>query len=190
MTYSDSNDHDSTVEYSDSDLSETAGEARDLQEENDVLKHRLDMATSKIMKLQGTADQITDVEIGREVENLQEAIQWWVNGVEKDWRKQLRDFRQTFSQILNSKDQNFVIHGLGFGDGTSHEADAAWMSWLGDLSTCIYVILGRQIWVYLYKYIFSDTYPVGVSDDSGATFDDILAVMKSGTEDESTYGPF
>lgn len=190
MDYSDSNDHDSTMEYSDSDLSETADEATDLQEENDVLKYRLDMATSKIMKLQGTADQITDVEIGREFESLQESIQWWINGVEKDLRKQVRDFRHIFSQVLNSKDQNFVINGLGFGDGTSHEEDAAWVRWLGNLSTCIYVVLGRQIWVYFYKSIFSDTYPIGVSDESEVTFDDILSIMKSGTEDESAYDPF
>ncbi|CRG88064.1 hypothetical protein PISL3812_05090 [Talaromyces islandicus] len=186
MAYPDSNDHDSTADYSDSDLSETADGLRDLREENNALKARLDMATSKIMKLQGTADQITDVEIGREVESLQDAIQWWINGVEKELRKQSRDFRHTFSQVLNHRDGIYLVnHELGFGDETSHEADIAWMRWLGDLSTCIYVVLGRNIWVYLHKEIFNETYPIGVSENSKYTFNDILSVMKSGDEDEN-----
>lgn len=187
MAYSDSNDHGSTVDYSDSDLSETAYEPRNLREENDILKARLDMATAKIMKLQGTTDQIADVEIGKRVESLQDAIQWWINGVEKDLRKQSRDFRHTFSQILNYRYPDWVIRELGFSDETSHEADAMWMTWLGDLSTCIYVVLGRQIWVYLYEKIFSQAYPTGVSEDSKLTFDDILSVMRSDGEDECTY---
>ncbi|KAH8690253.1 hypothetical protein BGW36DRAFT_364975 [Talaromyces proteolyticus] len=145
------------MDYSDSVRLKALGDPRDLQEENDVLRYRLDAAISKIMKLQSATDQITDVDIGRRVESLQDAIQWWVNSVGKDLRKRSRDFRSIFHRALDRKDQASIIRELGLANESCHDSDVEWIMWLVNLSTCIYIVLGRHIWEYLSENIFSET---------------------------------
>lgn len=173
----------------DSDMSE-ADEPRSLEDENAHLRRLLDASTSKIMKLQGTADttdQITDVKIGRSVEALQDAIQWWINSVEQDLRKQEKDFRHTFHRRLDHEGRLSGYRALGLYDDTSTGTDAEWMTWLGNLSTCIYVVLGREIWAYLQTKIFNRRFPIGVYGDIRSIFDDIFSVMRRGSKDQGLY---
>lgn len=161
--------------------------AGDLQGEIDDLQYRLNEASSRIMQLLSPADQITDTEIGKKVESLQDAIQWWINGVEQDLRKQSQDFRSFFQRVLHGKDRARCLQTLGICNYSSRGADSEWLTWLGSLSTSIYVAMGRQIWGYLDEEIFSNMYPVAVSSDSAETFDDILSVMKSDSQTEGAY---
>jgi hypothetical protein len=173
----------------DSDMSE-ADESRGLEDENAHLRRLLDASTSKIMKLQGTADttdQITDVKIGKSVEALQDAIQWWINSVEQDLRKQEQDFRQIFHKAPDDEGLLSKYRVPGLYDDSSPGAHAEWMTWLSNLSTCIYVVLGREIWAYLQTKIFSRKFPIGVRGEVRSTFDDIFSVMRRGSKDQGSY---
>lgn len=167
-----------------------ADEPRGLAGTNAHLRRLLDASTSKIMKLQGTADttdQITDVKIGKSVEALQDAIQWWINSVERDLRKQNQDFRHIFHSITDHEIRSSEYRTIGLYDDASPGTDAEWMTWLGNLSTCIYVVLGRGIWAYLQTEIFSAIFPIGVDGELKSTFEDIFSIMRRGSIDQGLY---
>ena len=156
--------------------------ARDLQDEIDSLRQRLNEASSKLMQLLSPAGQITDTEIERKIESLQDAIQWWINAIEQDLRKQSQDFGSLFRHLFSDKHAAQYLRTLGICKDSACAADSEWVLWLGGLSTSIYVVLSRHIWVYLDDEVFSDKYPVGVSTDSTKIFDDILSVMRGGSQ--------
>jgi hypothetical protein len=164
-------------------------ETRDLEGENARLRRLLDASTAKIMKLQGTADttdQITDVEIGKSVEALQDAIQWWINSVEKDLRNQGQDFRDIFRRRL-ARDGCFIeFHAPGLYGDVRSDTGAEWMTWLGNLSTCIYVVLDRAIWDCLQAKIFSRTFLIGVYGHGKLAFQDIFSAMRGDSEDQGS----
>lgn len=157
---------------------EAVRESTALLDKINHLERELDGATSKIMRLEGTADQITDTEIAKKVESLRDAIQQWVNGVEQDLRDRGKDFGVQFLQTLHDDDGAYTLEELGLFDSPGCGTDADWMMWLGGLSTCIFVVLCRHIWAYLEQDIFRHRYPVGVLRYLNDTFDDILDVMK------------
>lgn len=165
------------MDNSSSKFSGRSDRARDCQDEVNDLQRRLDEATSKIMTLVRTAEQITDTEIGEQVEGLQDAIQWWVNGVEQDLKRHGRDFKDIFHRVMRDDDDARVFFQLRLCT-SSRGTDTGWWEWLGELSTSIYIVLSRHIWVYLQYKIFDDPYPIGVSRRLANTFDDILRVME------------
>lgn len=170
------------MDHEKSESSETSVVTRDLQREIDDLRQRLNEASSRLMQLLSPAAQITDTEIERKIESLQDAIQWWINAIEQDLRKQSQDFRSLFERVLSDKDKAQYLRTLDICNDSSSGADVEWVRWLGSLSTIIYVVLSRHIWVYLDDEVFRDRYPVGVSKDSAKTFDEILSVMKGGSQ--------
>ncbi|QKX62794.1 uncharacterized protein TRUGW13939_09959 [Talaromyces rugulosus] len=169
-----------------SGLSRTADVPRGLQGKKNVLNYHLYSAVDEIMCHRGIKNEMRDGLIGYGFECLQVAIQEWVLGIDRDLIKQSRNFRRTFKEVFDREDLILLIRELGLGDETSDEADEAWMRWVCDLGTCTRIVLIRHIWQYLYKNIFAERYPIGVSEDSRSTFDDIFSVMKSGREDENT----
>lgn len=171
---------------SDSDFSDEVDEPGDHHEIN-ILRHNLDEARSRIMMLLNPADQITDMEIGKKVNNIQDAIQNWTNKVELHLKERSRDFNSSFYDALEKEDEAPYLHLIYDSDETSHGADLEWMRWLGNISTCIYFVLGRHIWTYLHKNIFDNRYPIGVSISLRGMFDDILSIMRSDGNDEGAY---
>lgn len=157
-----------------------------LQEQIRVLRHQLDEATSKIMSLQNTTDQITDADIRKRFGDLQDAIQQWIHGIEQCLKGQFKDFSRTLGRLLEDLDDEYrpeVIRELGRYDETDRDGNSAWMKWIGNLNTSIYIVLSRLIWEFLYANVFIETYPIGVSRDSRATFEDILSVMRGSGEE-------
>lgn len=153
------------------------GETRALLDRINHLEHMLGDAASKIMRLEGTADQITDTEIGKKVESIRDAIQRWVNGVEQDLREQDKDFGRRFQRVLREDHGDSIPRRLGLFIDSGCDTDPEWMTWLSRLSTCIYVVLGRQIWAYIEEEILGCRYPVGAYRTLVDAFDDILDVM-------------
>lgn len=153
-----------------------------LQEQIRVLRHQLDEATSKIMNLQSTTDQITDADIRKRFGDLQDAIQQWIHGIEQYLKGQSKDFSHTLEDA-DDKYRFKLIRELGLYDETDRDGNSALMEWIGILNTSIYFVLSRLIWGVLYTNVFKETYPIGVSEDSRATFDDILSVMRGSGEE-------
>ena len=176
------------MDHEKSESSETSVVTRDLQREIDDLRQRLNEASSRLMQLLSPAAQITDTEIERKIESLQDAIQWWINAVEQDLRKESQDFRSLFERVLSDKHTAQYLRTLDICKDSSSGPDVEWVRWLGGLSTSIYVVLSRHIWVYLDDVVFRHRYPVGVSEDSSETFDDILSVMKGGSQTSGSWG--
>lgn len=168
-----------------SDESGLQHDPRVLREQIRVLRHQLDEATSKIMSLQSTTDQITDADIRKRFGELRDAIQDWIYGIEKFLKGQSKDFSRTLGCVLEDFDDEYrleVISELGLYDDTDRD-NSAWMEWIVSLNTGIYIVLSRLIWGFLYAKVFSKKYPIGVARDSCLTFAEILSVMRGSGEE-------
>jgi hypothetical protein len=171
-------------------------EIRRLRIQNEELQRRLDQSAAKMMKLRGGADQITDANIEKRFEGLYGAIQRWVTNVELDFKRQSRDFRKAFSEILHYEERDKLLLDLGLREEDKDDAgNSIWnsgskdfgkMRWLGQLDTCIYVVLSRLIWRRLY-YIFKGPYPLGMHDDTMKGFDYLIGAIKAESDGEGSY---
>lgn len=163
-------------------------ELEDILEENDKLRSDLGDARVRLMNLLGNANQITDGDIGVEIEKLQDAIEIWVNNIQQDIRNEGRDFKSLFDLELSrldltddsaSRSQHSPLPRIFNCGEATNRLDLEWMKWASKLSTCIYFVLSRHIWNYLEDNIFNDIYPVGVSGSSAQIFNEILSVMRN-----------
>jgi hypothetical protein len=186
---------DSAMDTFDGWPNQTISEITRLRSENAELQGRLDHSVAKIMKLQGGVEQITGGDVKKRFERLYGAIQDWVAEIELDLMRHSRDFRDVFREIVHYENKDRLLLELGLREEGDDEAtwnrnskDYGKMRWLGQLDTCINVVLSRLIWCRLFNDIFVTYYPLGLDDDATKGFDYMIEAIEGDSDGNATKG--
>ena len=171
----------------------TVGNAPTLEDYNLALaqikhyKSAFDQAKSDLMHLQDTTHQVTDTDIKECYEELCDAIEKWIDGVDEDEERGF--FHSQFMNVLGGQSKELSRLGLDQAgltpDGKPILKDAksfnGWMRWLSRHGTCNSVVMSLAIWRYLQSSVFYQTdgvYPLGVPQEAQEVFDEVYTVMK------------
>ncbi|KAI5923889.1 hypothetical protein F4810DRAFT_152613 [Camillea tinctor] len=127
--------------------------------------------------------QVWDIRIKEGVTSLRDKIGSWIKGLEEHMGKNSQDLKGSFKRVLK-RDPDLCLRNLGYHDNTSRPADIKWLQWMCERDSCIHFILGRHIWTYLYKKIFSTSYPVGMSDNLAKLIEVFSSSKRRGGDDE------
>ncbi|OAA38392.1 hypothetical protein ISF_09890 [Cordyceps fumosorosea ARSEF 2679] len=162
---------------------EAKNEISRLEFDNDALQQEVGRSVAKIISLQGEDDQITDGDLKRRFEEICANIEDWTTAIEVEFLQQGREFRQVFHQILDDDPGRRFLYRWGLLEPLHDSAqEIGKLYWLGQLDTCIKVVLSRVIWQSLYAEVFVKTYPPGTRDDAANGLHYITDAIRHGAD--------
>jgi hypothetical protein len=171
-----------------------------LETENEELQQEVGRSVAKIMALQARGEEITDGEVKKRFEGICTAIEDWTTAVEFDFLQEGRDFGRLFLDWLDrheggattppaAAEATLRLWGLleKAEDGAD---DVGKLRWLGQLDTCIKVVLSRAVWYRLDVDIFARRSPPGTPDVAADGMDWISEAVEGGVNGKVSEGRF
>lgn len=142
---------------------------------------------SQLIEIQGETEQVTDSTVKKHYEHLCDAVERWIDGVNKDERRHF--FQDQFQDIMKKSPHELSRLGLDQADSTPDGkpilGDKAWflesMRWLGSLDTCDSVVQSLAIWCFLKDKVFDEKgqkYPIGTTGYNIVLFEEIHGILE------------
>lgn len=168
---------------------EAKNEISRLEFENDALQQEVGRLVAKIISLEGEDDQITDGDLKRKFGEIGANIEDWTTAIEVEFLQQGREFRQAFHQLLDDDAELRLLHRWGLLHSSHDRAEEfGKLYWLGQLDTCLKVILSRVIWQSLHSEIFAKTYPPGTQHDAANGLHYTTVAIRHGADGRLSEG--
>ncbi|KAM3537671.1 hypothetical protein ARSEF1564_009416 [Beauveria bassiana] len=162
---------------------EAKNEISRLESANYALQQEVGLSVAKIISLQSEDDQIADGDLKRRFEEMCANIEDWTTAIEVEFLQQGREFRQAFHQLLDDDPGRRLLYCWGLLERPHDPGEEIEkLYWLGQLDTCIKIVLSRVIWQSLYAEVFIKTYPPGTNDDAAKGLDYIADAMRLGAD--------
>ncbi|XWW94800.1 hypothetical protein V2A60_002748 [Cordyceps javanica] len=153
-----------------------------LEFDNDALQQEVGRCVAKIISLQAEDDQITDGDLRRRFEKICANIEDWVTAIEVDFLQKGREF-QVVRQLLDDNAGRRSLYRWGLLQRQhDHAEEIGKLRWLGQLDTCIKVVLSRVIWQSLDAKVFAKAYPPGTKDDAANGLHYITDAIRHGAD--------
>ncbi|TQV94209.1 hypothetical protein IF1G_07088 [Cordyceps javanica] len=161
---------------------EAKNEVSRLEFDNDALQQEVGRCVAKIISLQAEDDQITDGDLRRRFEKICANIEDWVTAIEVEFLQQGREFRALHQTLDDGPGRGFLYRWGLLERHHDRAEEIGKLRWLGQLDTCIRVVLSRFIWQSLYAEIFVKTYPPGTEEDAANGLHYITDAIRHGVD--------
>ncbi|KAF1730463.1 hypothetical protein CRV24_009926 [Beauveria bassiana] len=162
---------------------EAKNEISRLESANYALQQEVGLSVAKIISFQSEDDQIADGDLKRRFEEMCANIEDWTTAIEVEFLQQGREFRQAFHQLLDDDTGRRLLYCWGLLERPHDPGEEIEkLYWLGQLDTCIKIVLSRVIWQSLYAEVFIKTYPPGTNDDAAKGLDYITDAIRLGAD--------
>lgn len=162
-------------------LHNASAEVKSLQQENRKLKSQLNECKSKLLSANDD-EGVSDVTIQKNFERIGDAIENWINALERYETKGY--FRDRIQGMWSDRRKWKYLDRLVFyqaGEnfsGDKMNSETRWMQWLKNQDTSNCVVLSVLIWRFLESNIFNKAFPIGNPEEMTTVLGDILREIR------------